>query len=129
MSEHTQHQTASIRGQTLVEFSLVLTLLLMVLFGIIEFGRALYAYNALANAAREGARYGIIHPTDQSGIDAKARNAAVGLSLASVNVSFPDGQSTSGNRIRVNISHNFQADTPLFSPNFTLTSASTMTIQ
>ena len=49
-------------GQELVEFALILPLLLLLFLGIIEFGRAILAYNTIANAAREGARYGIVDP-------------------------------------------------------------------
>jgi len=44
------------KGQALVELALILPLLLLLVFGIIEFGRALYIKNTLSNAAREGAR-------------------------------------------------------------------------
>jgi len=44
-------------------------MLILVLVGILDFGRAFYAYNAISNAAREGARYGTIHHenTDSDG--------------------------------------------------------------
>jgi len=44
------------KGQALVELALILPLMLLILFGITEFGRALYMVNTLNNAAREGAR-------------------------------------------------------------------------
>ncbi len=53
---------SSERGQELVEFALILPLLLLFLFGIIEFGIAVYRYNAIANIGREVARYGSINP-------------------------------------------------------------------
>jgi Flp pilus assembly protein TadG len=56
------------RGQDLVEFTLILPILLLFLMGIVEFGIAGFAYNTIANAAREVARYGIIHP-NQTEID------------------------------------------------------------
>ena len=43
-------------GQNLVEFALVVTMLLLLVVGICEFGRAWNLYQILANAAREGAR-------------------------------------------------------------------------
>ncbi len=52
------------RGQQLVEFALLLPLLLLLLFGIIEFGIAVFRYNTIANVSREVARYGIVHPKD-----------------------------------------------------------------
>jgi Flp pilus assembly protein TadG len=44
------------RGQSLVEFALVLPMLLVVMLMITEFGRALFQYNVLAQATRAGAR-------------------------------------------------------------------------
>ena len=44
------------RGQSLIEFALVLPMLLVVMLMITEFGRALFQYNVLSQAARAGAR-------------------------------------------------------------------------
>ncbi len=44
------------RGSVIVEFTLVILLLLLTLFGAIEFGWALYTKAVVTNAAREGAR-------------------------------------------------------------------------
>ena len=44
------------RGQGLVEFALVLPIILLLFVAIFDFGRAVYALNTVANAAREGAR-------------------------------------------------------------------------
>lgn len=49
------------KGQALVEFALVLPLLLTLLCGIIDFGWLYYNQITLNNAAREGARYAVIH--------------------------------------------------------------------
>jgi hypothetical protein len=49
------------RGQALVEFALVAPIFFLLLFSIIEFGRAVYYIQMLNNAAREGARYAIVH--------------------------------------------------------------------
>ncbi len=48
------------RGQTLVEFAVVALAFLLMMVGILDLGRAVYAYNAIANAAREGARCAIV---------------------------------------------------------------------
>lgn len=55
-------------GQALVELALMTPILLLLIAGIIEAGRAFYVYIQLANASREGARYGMLSPTDVSGI-------------------------------------------------------------
>lgn len=50
------------KGQALVEFALVILIIVMVIIGTIDFARAFFTWASMANAAREGARYGIIHP-------------------------------------------------------------------
>lgn len=52
------------RGQSLVEFAFIIPVLMLILLGVFDFGRAFYAYNAISNAAREGARYGTVCPYD-----------------------------------------------------------------
>jgi Flp pilus assembly protein TadG len=47
------------RGQATVEFGLTIVLLLMVVIGILEFGRIVWLYNTLSNLSREIARYTI----------------------------------------------------------------------
>jgi Flp pilus assembly protein TadG len=48
-------------GAALVEFAVILPLLVICLFGIIEFGTLLYDKAMLTNASREGAREGIVY--------------------------------------------------------------------
>lgn len=48
-------------GQALVEFALVAPIFILTLLCIVEFGRAVYSAQMLHNAAREGARYAIVH--------------------------------------------------------------------
>ncbi len=50
------------RGQSLTEFALMAPLLVLVLLGAIDLGRAYFAYVSITNAAREGARYGMDNP-------------------------------------------------------------------
>jgi Flp pilus assembly protein TadG len=49
------------RGQALVEFALAAPIFLFLMFAIIDFGRYVYYVQILNNAAREGARYAIVH--------------------------------------------------------------------
>jgi Flp pilus assembly protein TadG len=49
-------------GQALVEFALVVPILLLLVFGIIEFARAWQTYQTLTDAAREGARRSVVIP-------------------------------------------------------------------
>ena len=54
------------RGAVAVEMAIVLPLLLVILVGIIEFGRVLNVQVSLSQAAHEGARYAAIHYDDAS---------------------------------------------------------------
>jgi len=56
------------KGQTMVEFALVITLFLAILFGIVEFGRAWYYSNHLGNSVRASARYGAVLGNNSSSI-------------------------------------------------------------
>jgi Flp pilus assembly protein TadG len=51
------------KGASAIEFAVILPLLLLLVFGIIEFGIILYNQAVLTNACREGARYGIVSRT------------------------------------------------------------------
>ena len=52
------------RGSNLVEFALVAPVLVFLLIGIADVGRAFYDYISITNAVREGARYATRHPLD-----------------------------------------------------------------
>ena len=48
------------RGSALVEFAIASTVALTLIFGIVDFGRGLYTYHLVSNAARAGSRYAIV---------------------------------------------------------------------
>lgn len=50
---------ASQRSQALIEFALISPVLLLLLFGIVDIGRAVFYYDAVNHAAREGARVAV----------------------------------------------------------------------
>jgi Flp pilus assembly protein TadG len=65
-------------GQALVEFALLLPVLLLIFFAIFDFGRAVYAYNTIANAARQAARVAIV---DQDLLPIQDKGVFEGLAL------------------------------------------------
>ncbi|NLI70482.1 MAG: pilus assembly protein [Firmicutes bacterium] len=69
MSKARQHNNTGDRGQALVELALVLPVFLLLLWGVIEFGRFGHAYLTVAHAAREGARLGAVGCDDQGIMD------------------------------------------------------------
>lgn len=66
-------------GAGLAEFALVAPLLLIILFGIVEFGIAFNRAQAIEAGAREGARLASLQSTTQSDIDARVNATLVGI--------------------------------------------------
>ncbi|HXF50068.1 MAG TPA: TadE/TadG family type IV pilus assembly protein [Dehalococcoidia bacterium] len=121
------------RGQSLVEFAVVAPVFLMIVLGLVDGARAVWHYNTLAQATREGTRYAIVRSgATASQIESVVREHASGLDQndLTVTVSFPDGDSKPGDRVDVRASYRFD---PLFDlvglPGITMTSSSRMTIQ
>ena len=73
MKRPQSHLLKNDRGQALVEFALTLPMLLVVMFMVTEFGRALYQYNLLSQATREGARVGVVSAESDASTDGEAR--------------------------------------------------------
>jgi Flp pilus assembly protein TadG len=83
------------RGQALVEFGLVASVMFLALFAVIDFGRALYAYNLVASSAYIGARYAIVHgssctlsmcPASSAAIQTYVRSKVNGINTAQLTV-------------------------------------------
>jgi Flp pilus assembly protein TadG len=75
-------------GQTLTEFALILPALLLALMGILDFGRGIYAYNAISNAARMGGRTAIVNQTPAE-IRARAIAQATALGIDPTSTACP----------------------------------------
>jgi hypothetical protein len=137
------------RGQALVEFAFVAPMFFLLLFAIIDFGRYVYYVQVLNNAAREGARYAIVHgskgiPTtgpspDDPTITGVVRNYAVGIIGSGVNevhsawgdpLVNPDPPSNArGQKVHVWIKYEFHSLIPIVPiPPITITGESTLVI-
>ena len=129
-------------GQALVEFSLVSLIFFLLIFGTIDVGRAVWNYNTLAQATREGTRYAIVHganSSDPSGpasdnddkIEEVVEKFASGLNLAELDVAvaWPKGTNSDGDPVTVTSQYTYQ---PIFNflgiLSFTMSSSSTMNI-
>ncbi len=64
------------KGQSLVEFSFVLVILLILIAGISDLGRGLFTYLAMRDAAQEGALYASINPTAVGAIENRVINSS-----------------------------------------------------
>lgn len=112
------------RGQSLVEFSLILPILMILVFGILDFGLGLRSYISLSNAVREGARYASVG--NPVGIESDCNGmtndtvygricvATGGLDLTELDpdVSFPQGVAP-GNSVVVSADYTYQFVTPI----------------
>ena len=101
-------------GQSLVELALTLPVILLMLFGIIELGRAFLIYSEVSNAAREGARCGVVDPGNNALIEecARAKVAVVPADQITVTVSY-DTEPAFGHRVIVTATHDLALLTPL----------------
>jgi Flp pilus assembly protein TadG len=85
------------RGQSLVEFSLILTPLALVLLGLLQFGFIFNAYITMTNAVRESARIGTIYIYDRTQSKSQNDTARNNQMRTSLVASFNQLQSTSPN--------------------------------
>jgi Flp pilus assembly protein TadG len=74
------------RGAELIEMALVLPLLLLIVMGIFDFGFMFREMNVVTNAAREGARTGILPDYDDADIDARVQQY---MNAAGIGVNCP----------------------------------------
>jgi len=118
-------------GQGLVELALGVTVLLMLVMGIADLGRAYFTYVALGNAAGEGAAYGSFYPScpyatsgpscaDPNNVDYRTRHESKqGLidtsKISNVIVELSDPQNPRlGDTITVTVQYDYDWITPFF---------------
>ena len=128
------------RGQALVEFGLCTLLTVMLLLGVVEFGRMVLAYTTICNAARVGVRFAMAHGSDNSATTTQIQSvvtnyltaAAIDTSSATVTVTYPgyaamgcaSGGNSPGCPVTVSISYAYQTMVTYYPINVTLSSQS-----
>ena len=135
VNDKRENQPDKQRGQGLLEFALVISLLLLLVFGIIDFARVFFGYATMSNGVREGARYAIVHPNDDAGIEAAARSMMVVIGApVNVQVNFLD-TNVDGSECRTHLctvqvvaTSDFAVWTPII-PNIPMTAMATMHIE
>jgi len=131
------------KGQSLLEFALVLPILLIIISGIVDMGHAMLLWSNLSNAAREGSRYGAANPGDTLGIIQAVRSKIVTIRADDVHVAiaYDDGvfghnvnlsETIPGDyRVIVTPSYSYQPMTPFINrilPSMTVSFVSARTI-
>ena len=123
------------KGATLVEFAIGATVFLTAMFAVMEFGRALWVHNALADAARRGVRHAVTHPATDI---AQVKNVVVfgdpaggsqplvnNLGIGNVDVSY-NGFGLNDGTVSVSITnYQFQFVIPLVGTTITMPSYTT----
>ncbi|WP_291632501.1 TadE/TadG family type IV pilus assembly protein [Clostridium sp.] len=104
------------KGQSLVEFAILLPIILLLLMGILEFGLMLNSYLTINNSAREGARLGIVAGSNIE-IEELINNSSPNLDTANlvVNITPVEGSRQSGDTLTVEIIYNYQVIIPIIS--------------
>lgn len=125
------------RGQGMVEFALAIPIFLMIVLGIIEFGRLFLMYTSVFAGAREGARYGAAVTTlcDTAGLEAAVRRAGFFAGAIDIGVQYDDGfgnvktcaETVVGDRVNVTASIAFESITGII-PDLNLHSTARRTI-
>ena len=101
------------RGETLIEFAFASVIFFMLIFGIIQFGIAIWNYNLLSNLAQEGARYAAVHGAgsgaaqNESQVASFVQARAVGMTVTTTlaPTSSAPGNVTAGNPVAVTVTH------------------------
>jgi Flp pilus assembly protein TadG len=119
------------RGAYLAEFSVIGSVLVLFLFGILEFGRAIWVYNSIAHSVREGTRYAIVRG-EESGRTASADDIRdyvrerAGINTLQVTTTWSPNKKA-GSVVQVQANFDFQPVVQLL-PSFTMSSTSRMVI-
>ena len=105
------------RGAAAVEFAILLPLLLMLVLGTIEFGRAYNAQITLTNAARDGVRVMAIG-NDPAGAKTAAQNAAASVSttIPSSDITLSTNTCSTGAQVTLTIKYNLATITGIAGP-------------
>jgi Flp pilus assembly protein TadG len=104
------------KGQSLVEFALVLPLILLLICGIVDLGRLLFAYSSLNMTAQESVRLGGLGKTDAEIRDYAINHVSIGkLDASGVKIEPKESTRKSGQDVKVTLSYSLPFITPIMS--------------
>jgi Flp pilus assembly protein TadG len=100
------------RGQSLVEFALVLPIFLLLVFAIIDFGFGFHAWLTVTNSAREGARIGAVRASETD-IVQRVQDTADTLDQSRMTITVTNAQGNPGESVVVQVNYAYTMITPL----------------
>lgn len=109
-------------GQSLVEFSIGLLVVLLLVFGVVDVGRALVTYNSISHCAKEGTRFAVVHgaesptpigprendPVLENLLRTKYADGLVNSRLT-INSWWANGNNAPGSTVTITVRYNFQS--------------------
>ncbi|MEH6993013.1 TadE family protein [Neobacillus drentensis] len=98
------------KGQSLVETALMVPILLLFLFGILDFGRMLYTILTLDHAGREAARLASVHSSNAD-IEDRVNNYVAGVKT--INITPAEDIRKTGDEVTIYLEYDFNFITPL----------------
>lgn len=107
-----RNSEAKERGQSMVEFVLVLPIFLLLVFSIVDFGMGFHAWLTVTNSAREGARLGAVRGSNAE-IVTRVHNTADTLDAADMTVTVTNAQGNPGESVVVDVDYDYTLITPL----------------
>lgn len=133
-------------GQAPVEFAFIMVFLVVFLLSFLEITALLYTYSVLADSAKEGVRFGVVHGTSsltcngpggaagvtcdggatgvKTAVTTYASSSLHSTAAMTVTPSYPDGTSTPSSRVRVVVSYPYEPFFGLGWPTVTVNAAS-----
>lgn len=122
-------------GQAFAEFAIGAIVFFIIIFGVLDLGRAVLEYNLLANSAREGARTAVIQSYTNTQVIDQAVNTSGGF-ISSGDVTISGSRTCSSDpcpSVTVTVQHTFNPVTPLIGTliggSITMSASSTMVVE
>src|ERR1700689_4808908 len=154
LRKHPQLARARARGSALLESAVMISVLLLMMFGVIGFGTALYTYHFVSNTAREATRWASVRgstctgglsggcPATDTDVNAYVQNLSTGIGLDPTKVTTtttwvapPNNLAICASQpnppgcvVKVQVQYSFQFLFPLLPSGFTMQSTSQMVI-
>ncbi len=97
------------KGQSMVELALVLPMILLLLMGIVEFGRLFHTYLVITQGSREGARLAVVGESDQQ-IIAKIEQVTASLNVEKLSIQISPGANERIRGVSVQVSVSYELD-------------------